>query len=142
MKSKFRFNLRDLFAVIMVIAVLCAILIPTVAAAADRGPQKQTTLVSTNSDPASVAIPIGDTGRFTPEWLVVRGTWLVGTNAVTQTVSYVSASYTGTVRAVTADTSVGLTNIPTMFSGDKFLITTTGLGANTNSVVIIGRVFD
>ena len=135
------FTLRELFAVLMIFAALLAVLVP--ALAVDRGPQKQITLVSTNSNPATVALPIGDTGRFDPTWLLVTGTWLSGTNALTQTVSYVSGAYTGSVVTVTANTAKVLTNsVPTLFYGDKFLITTTGLQAVTNTVTVIGEVHD
>ena len=125
--------------IVLLIALIAVFAFTPAALAGDRGPQKQVTAVTTNSATASVALPIGDTGRFDPAWLVFAGNF----GGTTQTVSYVSGTYTGTVNAaVSATGAIAATNIPTMFSGDKFLMTTTGLTTNTVNVTVIGRVFD
>ena len=118
--------------------ILLVALSAVTASAADRGPQRQTTAITTNASPAAIALPLGDTGRFDPAWLIVGGDF-AGT---TQTISYVAGAYTGALAQVTAPAVLAITNVPTQFSGDVFLMTTTGLGTNTLSATIIGRVFD
>jgi len=124
---------------LVLLCVLCVFVLSLTAVAADRGPQKQATSVTTNHSPATVALPISDTGRFDPAWLVVSGSF----GGTTQAVSYVSGTYTGSVNAAVSATGIiPATNIPTLFPGDKFLMTSTGLGTNTVTVTAIGRVFD
>lgn len=129
--------MNKLFASVLLCA-LCFSAVSIPALAADRGPQKQATVVTTNANPATVNLPIGDTGRFDPAWLFVTG----NLNGTTQTVTWVVQGATGTLATVTAVGAIGVTNVPTMFSGDKFLITTTGLTTNSVTVTTIGRVFD
>lgn len=131
------FNLRELFTVLMIIAVLCMVLVPAIASG-DRGPQAQATTVTTNSANATLAIPLGDTGSFTPMWIVISGF----PASTTQALSYVSGVYTGSVTSVTASGVIAISNLPVFFSGDKFLIPTSGLGTNTYTATVIGRVFD
>lgn len=146
------FSLRELFTVLAVIAMLALLLAPAVVHAMDKGPQHVATVVSTNSNPSVINLPVGDIGAFIPQWLLISGpfsiTTQVGTNAptitaLTQTVSFVDAAgaYTGTVATVTAPGMIALTNLPPLFQGDSFLITTTGLGTNTLTVTPIGRVW-
>jgi hypothetical protein len=130
-------RLFSLVSVISAVGALCASALPA-SAAGDRGPQVQTTAVTTNANPAAVVLPLGDTGSFTPLWAVVSG----NLNGTTQTLTYVAGAYTGTVASVTSTGLISLTNVPTQFSGDKYLLTTTGLTTNIVNVAIIGRVFN
>jgi hypothetical protein len=126
---------------LMVVAIMSIILVPVALLAADRGPQRATSTVTTNS--AAVAIPIGDTGRFTPRWMT-----LSAPSGVTSAVYYVASGYTGTVNATAASGLLSLTNVPTMFYGDSFRVVpssdTNGVQLATNSITIkvIGDVFD
>lgn len=106
------------------------------AQARDLGPQKVVSTVTTNS--AVVAIPISETGRFTPTHLLIAGIPAGSTQAVT----YVASGYTGTVSAATTANLIALTNIPTMFYGDRFLVSGNALTTNSLTVTVIGEVFD
>ena len=124
---------------LLLLVAFCAVLLPCGARAADQGPQRRTTLCTTNDGPKSaITPPVTATGRFDPAWLVLSG-FVTGT---TQTVSVVSGLYTQTISTVTANGFTALTNLPTLFYGDKLLMTTTGLTTNTVRASLIGRVFN
>lgn len=105
--------------------------------ARDLGPQAFESTISTNN--SKVDLPIGETGRFTPEALIFSGL-----PASTQAISYVASGYTGVISAASTASLVWLTNnIPTMFYGDHVRVVPNGLsGTNTFKVKVIGRVFD
>lgn len=134
--KKFSLKLADLLAIIVVCMLLVFLLCPAPAQARDLGPQKAVSTVTTNS--ASVSIPIGDTGRFTPTHLLISGI----PSGSTQAVSYVASGYTGSVSAATTANLIALTNIPPMFYGDGFLVTGSALTTNSLTVTVIGTVFD
>lgn len=129
--------MKRMFYALLVGAALALAAPAPEAMAADKGPQFVDSTIRTNN--AVAVIPISDTGRFTAQYLVLRGVPALSTSAV----SYVASSYTGVVSAATTATLISLTNIPPMFSGDYFLVTNTGLtGTNTFTARLIGSVFD
>jgi hypothetical protein len=136
-----RLTLKALLSFIAIVAILVAVLMPVPAQAADRGPQIQTTYVTTNSP--TVALPISDTGRFTPTWLLVTPP-----SGCTSAVYYVVGGITGTLTAATAGGIIAATNIPTMFYGDSFRVVpdsstnNTALSTNRITVRAIGNVWD
>ncbi|HMP97229.1 MAG TPA: hypothetical protein PKA51_09935, partial [Kiritimatiellia bacterium] len=105
--------------------------------ARDLGPQFAESTIRTNN--TIVAIPIGETGRFMPQYLVLRGV----PAGSTQAISYVASGHTGVVSAATTASLIALTNIPPMFFGDYFLVVPNGLSStNTFKARTIGAVFD
>ena len=127
--------MKKLFSLLVLSAVVACATLPAIAA--DRGQQKQATTIATNTASNVIALPIGDTGRFDPTWLVLVG----GFGGTTQTVSYVAQGYTGTVATVTAAGVTAITNVPTLFNGDKLIMTSSGT-TNTITATVIGRVTD
>ena len=126
------------------LTVLLAVAVLAVAAVAgDRGPQKETSTCTTNSETAT--LPISDTGRLDPEVM-----FLDGPAGITAAVYYVASGYTGTVSSAAAVDSamLSLTSVPSMFYGDHFLVVSTTdtnyplLTTNSISATVIGNVFD
>ena len=133
--------MRKMFAAVALLAVLIG-LFAAVAYAGDRGPQRAVTLVTSNTLATSVkvGIPIGDTGRFVPEWMAFKD--FPAGQVVFRSVSGFTTS---TVATVTAAGSVVFTNAPTMFYGDAFYVSATNaaaLAAGTATVHVVGTVFD
>lgn len=134
-----RMNLRIVAAAMAMAAIVSVLSAP--ALAGDKGPQRATATVTTNS--AAVQPPIGDTGRFTPQWLT-----LSAPAGVTSTVKWVASGATGTISTTAASGLLSLTNVPTMFFGDHFTVVpsadTNGVALGTNSITVkvIGFVFD
>lgn len=132
-------NLKGLAAAALTACILALIAVPAIAA--DKGPQRTSTTVTTNS--VSVLPPIGETGRFTPQWMT-----LAAPAGVTSTVKWIASGVTGTISATAASGLLSLTNIPTMFHGDYFTVVSstdtngTLLATNSIAVKLIGTVFD
>lgn len=122
--------------ILLVGAIVALAAAPMNSEAGDLGPQRLDSTISTNN--AEVALPIGETGRFTAQYLI-----FTGLPVSTQEILYVASGYTGTVAAASTDTLVAISNLPTLFFGDKFLVTANGItGTNTATATLIGTVFD
>ncbi len=135
--------MKKLLTITACVAAIVAMLLP--AFAGEKGPQRKTTAVYTNSTSGTVAIPtLGDTSRFTPQWMLIGNI----PADCTQAVYYIcntgtSSAVTGTVSAATTASLLSLTNVPTLFTGDVFRVTTqAALGATCLWVTVIGTVYD
>lgn len=129
--------MKRMFLALLVGAALALAAPAPEAVANDKGPQFADSTIRTNN--AVVQIPIGETGRFTPQYLVLTGLPALGTSVV----SYVASGHTGVVSAATTASLLTLTNIPPMFYGDYFLVVNSALtGTNTFGARVIGVVFD
>lgn len=123
----------------IIIAGLLATMVAALAVyAGDQGPQRDTTTLATNV--TTVTIPVGETGRFDPEWMLINGI----PSGSTQAVQYVVGGITGTVSAATTSQLIALTNIPTMFFGDSFIVTPSATLTTNDSMTaeVRGRVYD
>jgi hypothetical protein len=107
--------------------------------AGDRGAQRYT--VSLPLGAGSVTpIPTGGYGSFAPSYLVFSAA-----AGETQTVSYVTGAITNTVGTkVIASGSVvlAITNVPPMFAGDSLVIASSVTTGITNSVVLVGDLWE
>jgi hypothetical protein len=128
---------------IITLLVVLAVSVPAlVASAGDQGPQRSTTTLATNV--TEVTIPVSETGRFDPEWMLIKGI----PSGSTQSITYVVSGITNTFAATSTDQLIALTNIPTMFFGDAFEVnpwvgSTNVLTTNDSMTVEVrGRVFD
>jgi len=126
-----------MFSLLMGVIAVMAAMTPNTAVAAEKGPQYQESTISTNN--TTVGLPIGETGRFTAQYLILRGV----PSGSTQAISYVASGYTGVVSAATTANLIALTNVPPMFWGDYFIVSPNGLtSTNTFKVRAVGTVFD
>ena len=126
-------------------ATAIAIGLVGLAVAGDKGPQK---VIANLPLGAGTITPVGtgDTGRFTPQYLVFQAA-----AGETQTVKYVVASTATNYPAVTnsygtkviasGDFTLALTNLPPMFAGDQILITSSAT-AVTNRAYLVGSLWD
>jgi hypothetical protein len=115
---------------------------PTVAFAADKGVQVAT--VTATAAGLTQVIPAvnvtGDTGRFTPEWLVLNGA------LNTQSVYYVSGLVTNLLTVYTNSAAVKIKSIanlsPPLFKGDYILVTKGDGSVSNETVKLIGTLDD
>jgi len=129
--------MKKMLSALMVGAALALAATAPDAMAVDKGPQYVDSTIRTNS--TTVAIPIGETGRFTPTWLALTRV----PAGSTQAISYVASGVTGVISAATTATLIAITNVPPMFYGDYFVVAPGGLtSTNTFRVRAIGNVYD
>ena len=126
---------------LMAVIVAIALWIPQQAEAGDMGPQYYSGSLSNG---AGILMPIATNGwgRFTPAYLVFKAA-----AAETQTVSYACAGGTvtntyGTKVISATDHVLAITNVPPMFKGDHFVITSSTATGITNIVTAVGTLFE
>jgi hypothetical protein len=124
---------------VAVMALIAAPIIQAPAEARDLGPQRESFNVSVSN--SVVGIPqISETGRFTPQWMLFRNI----PAGCTQAVSYVVGGITSTYAAATTVSILAISNVPTMFYGDKFIVVPSATVATNTPIIVtpIGTVFD
>jgi len=123
---------------LMIIAA-CGLLFAAVGVlfAGERGPERKTsTIIAAATTNNIVALPIGDTGRFNAQYLVFSGL----AASKTQTVSVIANGVSNALCTVISSNILPIANVPWLFSGDYFVVTSTA--TNAIDVTVVGEVWD